>query len=357
MYRESRRKRSGHFERQLSGGDFLRRELHDQLCRLAHLPDLGYRTRDPVYSITEAFSTRFTLEGQRLTGQMLEQSGQPLEKGAARPAAEQMPYQVSETQRQSGLRLQKFADAAFSKGTLAAGILGGQGRMMLISSLKRTLGQPEPVNERQQILKGACSVQKNLPGNEGQVVYNRQDVKSAVGLVVGSLRSAGRLFQTMAEAAEGPQSPLAQADNEILLRMYPFLSVRDDQKTLHAWRGRLKELEIGEANREEADVLRRGIASLEALIQRKQAQKIQFISRFSILRDNAEQAEQLFSAEGFAEELAAELTAAAMPPEDGRRGEARRYSQKEDGYEPESVAGEQSKPEDAAGEDAADSDV
>lgn len=179
MYRESRRKRSGHFERQLSGGDFLRRELHDQLCRLAHLPDLGYRTRDPVYSITEAFSTRFTLEGQRLTGQMLEQSGQPLEEGAARPAAEQMPYQVSETQRQSGLRLQKFADAAFSKGTLAAGILGGQGRMMLISSLKRTLGQPEPVNERQQILKGACSVQKNLPGNEGQVVYNRQDVKSA----------------------------------------------------------------------------------------------------------------------------------------------------------------------------------
>lgn len=127
--------------------------------------------------------------------------------------------------------------------------------------------------------------------------------------------------------------------------------------TLHVWRGRLKELEIGEANREEADVLRRGIASLEALIQRKQAQKIQFISRLSILRDNAEQAEQLFSAEGFAEELAAELTAAAMPPEDGRRGEARRYSQKEDGYEPESVAGEQSKPEDAAGEDAANSDV
>ena len=40
-----------------------------------------------------------------------------------------------------------------------------------------------------------------------------------------------------------------------------------------------------------------------------------------------------------------------------RRGEARRYSQKEDGYEPESVAGEQSKPEDAAGEDAANSDV
>ena len=75
MYRESRRKLTGHVERQLPGGDFLRRELHDQLCRLAHLPDLGYRTRDPVYSITEAFSTRFTLEGQRLAGQMLGQSG------------------------------------------------------------------------------------------------------------------------------------------------------------------------------------------------------------------------------------------------------------------------------------------
>ncbi len=357
MYRESRRKRSGRFEEQLSGANFLRRELHDQLCRLAHLPDIGYRTRDPVYSITEAFSTRFTLEGQRLTGQMLEQNGQPLEGGTARPA-EQMPYQVSEAQRQSGLRLQKFADAAFSKGTLAAGILGGQGRMMLVSSLKRTLGQPEPVNERQQILKGSSSVQKNLPGNGGQTVYNRQDVKSAVGLVVSSLRSAGRLFQTMAEAAEGPQSPLAQADNEVLLRMYPFLSIRDDQKTLNVWRLRLKELEGVESERGPADLLRRSISSLEALIQRKQSQKIQFISRLSVLRDNAGQAERLFSAKGFAEELAAELTAAAMPPEDGRRrGVARRYSQKEDGDEPESVAGEQPKPEDAAGEDAANSDV
>lgn len=280
--------------------------------------------RDPIWHLTETFTTVFNTAGRGLTDELLEPAENDGAGFAARPGeeAEEAPpagdkwdfskhYEPSPLQKQSGLFLRKFGKTAFDGGSLAAGILQGQSRYMLTSCLKRSLGQSEPANAKQEKLFGGSSVHKNLPRNEAQVIFNRNDVKSAVGIVVGSLRSAGRVFETLVQAAESEDSPLVRENVETLRQLYPFLTVERDRKTLDRYREKLKSLREQGAEPELLSMLERSIAKLQAVIDKKTEMKTQFMTKLREYGENAIGAEALFSQPEFIDEVCRELTAAA----------------------------------------------
>mgnify|MGYP001391790748 FL=1 len=141
--------------------------------------DASLKTRDPIWHLTETFATTFNRAGRSLTEQLAGAAGidgtgfeTQRDKSAGNDgtgfevrgeAERQAPqaegkwdftkhYETSPLQKQSGLFLRRFGQTAFDGGSLAAGILQGKSRYMLVSCLKRSIGQSEPVNARQQKL-------------------------------------------------------------------------------------------------------------------------------------------------------------------------------------------------------------
>lgn len=267
------------------------------------------RSVDPVWYLTDNFVSTFNMTGKSMQEQTPATDG----TGVSRESEENQQnglaqgkewdfsphYQASPLQQQNGLFLRKFGQIAFDRGNLAAGILQGRGQLMLMSCMKRTVGQSQPTNIKQEKLFGGSSAHKRLPQKDAQVIFNRNDVKSAVGLVVGSLQSAGRIFSVFDNAANSEGSPLEQESIDTLRQLYPFLSTTRDRDTIERYRMKLSCLKEQGADGEAAGLLERGISKLQAVINKKELMKTQFITKLQMLRYNAAGAEILFFQQGF----------------------------------------------------------
>ena len=341
MYKSVRKKKSSEFVPDRNEGLATLAMIQGDINRSVAL-NAGNKSRDPVWHLTESFATVFNRAGRSLTGQTAETAeydGTGLKsRGENETEAESQQqgkewsfskhYETSPLQKQSGLFLRKFGQTAFDGGNLAAGILQGQSRYMLMSCLKRSLGQSEPKNARQEKLFGGASVHKNLPLRDAQVVFNRNDIKSAVGVVVSSLQSAVRVFDTLERAAESEDSPVVQENVETLRQLYPFLTIDRDRKTLDKYREKLAVLKEQGAGEELVSVLERRIAKLQSVVDKKMEMKTRFMTKLREYSDNAVGAEKLFTQPGFIEQVYEELSEyAAGSGEDGddnqknRRGE------------------------------------
>ena len=138
--------------------------------------------RDPLYHITEDFRQTFDEIGRRhaaaLAGESAggftrtEQAAQPpqwaeQQTGPVRDAQKPNPtnakdlYQMRWSDNQDMVR--RFSETAFQRGTLAGAVMAGTGKMMLVSCLKRTVGQSQPVREQQRRLFEGGSQQRVIP--------------------------------------------------------------------------------------------------------------------------------------------------------------------------------------------------
>ena len=307
-----------------------------QLRRMAGLPQKGCDSRDPVSHVQDVFFTGFATHGRamaQLEGAPFMEAKQPeMEREEAQQSAEQRQapptggmeerYQGSAFGYANEQFYHRFADTAFSKGDLAAGVLQGKGKMMLVSTMKQALGQSPPDNERERKLWANTSAHKKLPLGDARVVFNKGEVRSAVGLTVDSIASGRNALNDMREAAL--LCGRSKGGGETLLRLYPFLSVEEDRQSLENIRRQLREAKGGQ-NADKQRMLEYGERKMQAMIEKKEAMRIRFIQLIDELSANAQRAEEEFSEAGFSDQLFRELYAYApeeydsgedMPPED-----------------------------------------
>lgn len=312
-----------------------------------------FQNRDPVYHVTEDFQKTFDLMGTRKAAQRAgelfsthmkeitpgvsglneEEHGKQM-PGSGRSTASQEEIaqkrarasfleqssmdQMVDPAADEGDRmfLTKFSQIAFQRGTLAAAVLRGTGKMMLFSCLKRTVGQSGPTNPRQRMLFEASSQRRAESGDlPEQVMFNRGQANSAVGLVVDVLNDARRTVDTMVDMAGGKSVPPAGSGAETLSRMYPFLSVGKEQALLAQYRIKLQDANDVSSK----EILKHAMEKTQALVQKKEQMKLRFITALRSVSDSASAALEIFTMPGFAQELVEmqqEMVLPELPPPD-----------------------------------------
>ena len=284
-----------------------------------------FQYRDPLYHVTESFQQTFDRIGQshaaKLGGSPEEEqtrSEEPSPAGRLRPPGQARTEEGTARQRtlpNTEIPLQQFSETAFQRGSLSASILGGTGKMMLVSCLKRTIGQSGPKRIQQQSVFDTGSQRRNIPNRDpDQMVFNRTFAQGAVSLVVDTVRDARRVVQSMEDMAAGT-GELQASDAGTLRAMYPFLDDSRERGLLEQYTAQLARTEDG---RERA-VLQNGLVHTRSLLVKKHQMKTEFINKLRLISDRATEALEEFEAPGFIEELAAALSGPEEllpPPED-----------------------------------------
>ena len=287
--------------------------------------------RDPLYHVTESFQQTFDEIGRRhaaqLAGETVGGFAQPVEdaqtsEGQGQPGGltqeRQTPdptsakafYQMRYPENQDMVR--RFSETAFQRGTMAGAVMAGTGKMMLVSCLKRTVGQSQPVKEQQRRLFEGGSQQRMVPGHApDNVIFNRGFADSAVGLVVDTLRDARRTVESMADLAAGKSDMGREGGAQTLQKMYPFLDDHRERMLIEQYGARLRESD----DSGERQLLQNAYVHAQALLNRKAQMRNEFINKLRFVADRATEALTLFEAPGFAEEVARELEQSEQPPE------------------------------------------
>ena len=358
--------RKGKTGKKRSQSDSVAAPLQARLKDMAGLPQQGYDSRDPVSHVQDVFFTSFAAHGRAMA--QLERS-LPLVQAPA-PAQEQpggqewtggqeqgnvpgqtpvqaparLPtggmeerYQSSPLSYSQGRFIHRFADTAFSRGDLAAGILQGKGKMMLASTMKQAIGQSPPDNEREKKLWSNTSAHKKLPGGDAVAVFNKGDVHSAVALIVDSIASGRNALNDMRDAAIVCRKA---GGNDTLAKLYPFLRVQEDKRTLKHIQAQLQHINSKD-DPEKKRLLEYGAMKMQALIQKKEAMSLKFIQLIDSLSINAQRAEMEFQESGFSDQLFRELYAYA--PLDGDAEGNPAPEEGEGGFPPADEADEQPK--------------
>lgn len=297
----------------------VRRQLRQQLAWAAGVDNL--RGQDPAACVTEDFQQTFDRIGRQHAATMFEETQdmhQPVESlrgqllnGEQTAGQNRLARQPQGTdaglfyEMQDGQRLmQRFSEIAFRRGTMAGAVLNGTGRMMLVSCLKRTLGQSQPVKMQQRRLFAGASQHRLIPGHDrDMVVFNRGFAQSAVGLVVDTLADARNVVDSLTALAEGKSDMGAQDGAETLRRMYPFLSDQKERQLLETYRTRLRNT----ADDEECHLLQNALVHTQALVDRKAQMRNEWIGKLRQIADRAIEALTMFETPGFSDALMEEI--------------------------------------------------
>lgn len=304
------------------------------------------QNRDPLYHITEDFQKTFDLMGRRraerygiiqetrglgnIAPGITNSAGQKSGEGREGPEAAQNAGEGERLSRAAEMDrmvepagdpgnrmfLSRFSEIAFQRGTMAAAVLRGTGKMMLFSCLKRTVGQSQPRNLRQRMLFEGASVRRNVAGRTpDQAVFNRGAIDGAVGLVVDALQDARQTVESLSELAGGKNVLKPGSGAETLQKMYPFLTDERDRALLADYKAQLKT--AGDPG--DQALLEHAVIKTQALITRKKYMKERFITALRQVTDSATSALMEFSQPGFSDEMF-DLLRAAMPPEPPEEG-------------------------------------
>ena len=230
--------------------------------------------------------------------------------------------------------VRRFAQTAFSRGDMASAVMSGTGEMMLFSCLKRTVRQSQPKNFRQSALfQSGASANRNVHGyTQGKVVFNKGAVDSAVGLIVKATQNARRTVDMLTELAEGKNVLQEGSGVETLSRQYPFLSDAKERELLNMYSEALARLNGPEATDRRA-ILERAYRKAQALLEKKQQLRFNFMQHLRFLSNRAQSAIEVFENDSFAQELLNRLneySPAPPPPDD--KGDGREDGE-EGGYE------------------------
>ena len=318
-----------------------RREVRQQLS-LASGESVG-ENKDPVSSVTENFRQTFDSIGCRRAGALTQDmsSGENIAARRTGQAENQAVYPDSfpgqresiaghdrqtpqrtdsgQTMPESGILLEKFSETAFRRGTLSASVLGGTGKMMLVSCLKRSGAQTDPNSRNEAALFGTGNQTRNVPGHApDRMLFSRGVVNSAVGLVVDTLRDARQTVDTLRDMALGTGELRGGIENSALLKLYPFLDTSREKAMAEQYEARLRE----NTDVQERAVLQNALVHTRAMLDRKVSMKEEFINKLRQISDRAVQALEEFEAPGFGEEVwravsGQEANDENIPPDDG----------------------------------------
>lgn len=300
--------------------------LNKSLKSLSGLPTKGCEHRDPVSSVTDCFTASFSAhglamsklkegeeaednslagEGEKQNKADEEAEGKPWSELQLGEKKEEQPtggmeanYQQTKLQKQSGRFIHKFADITFGRGNIAAGILQGEGKILLVSSMKQAVGQAPPTNQRQQKLWGDSSVQREVPSDDSKIIFNEGDVNTAVGIVIDSINSGRNALENLSRiVTEGSIGSGEEA--QALEQMYPFLSTRRERALIETYQERLSAMESDEAGAPERASLEYGLKKTQAILQKKQAMCARFAAVSDVMAGRAKTAEEEFSEAAF----------------------------------------------------------
>ena len=295
-----------------------------------------FRHRDPLYHVTENFQQTFDRIGRSHARSAAEAEAPEAEAAGAAGSeqAQKMQRRPDGAQpRETGgqmlwtgnvpSELTKFSDTAFQRGAMSASVLNGTGKMMLVSCLKRTVGESGPKRLQQQTLFGTGSQLRNIPGRSpDQMVFNRTFAKGALGIVVDTLRDARRVVDSMADMAQGT-GELQSADSTTLRTMYPFLDNSRDLALEAEYREKLAHC----TDEREKPVLQNALVQVLSLKAKKAQMKNEFISKLRFLSDRATETLAELEPPGTLDEIISSVWGDREPdlpenPEEGTDGDA-----------------------------------
>jgi hypothetical protein len=208
--------------------------------------------------------------------------------------------------------LRRFSETAFKRGALSGAVMRGTGRMMLLSCLKRTVGQSHPKNFRQRMLFENASATRNIKGRSpDKAVFNKGDFDSAIGLAVDVTRDARRAVDSLSDLAE--KGFEGSNGSGTLQKMYPFLSIAKEQALLEQYKQALSGLS-GPESAAKRQVVQRAALKTRAVITKKRQMRDAFIQHLRSLSDQATAALHVFQQEEFRSAVFEEL--AAPPPDE-----------------------------------------
>lgn len=305
----------------------LRERVERQLAAAANAEPSEHN--DPLYSVTETFQQSFQRIGRRRVGVEEEtdaeqseeeqqsetrkspQAEEPREneEKAGQSARRQTPPETGEEANAEPMR--KFSSMAFERGELSAAVLQGTGKLALISCLKRAAGN----SEQSATLFGLGAQTRNVPSRDpDQMMFHRNFAKSAVGLVVDTLRDARQTVDSLVEMAMGTGEFRPEDGGVTLHTMYPFLDDSRERALLEERRERLK----GDCTPDERAILENAAVRASALIAKKARMKEEFIQKLREVSDRAAEALAELEAPETLEEAAQALsgteTDAPNPP-------------------------------------------
>lgn len=317
-----------------NGADALREHLERQLS-LSVEPGMP-RSEDPLYAVTESFQREFRNIGlarsERFLGEKDRQEQSEDEEKARQ--TEDVGKTSQETQKREGAPdtghrikgapVEEFSKMAFTRGELSAAVLQGTGKMALISCLKRSAGQPQQGTT----LFGLGAQTSNVPSRDpDQMMFHRNFAKSAVGLVVDTLRDARQTVDSLTEMAMGTDNFRAEDGGVTLRTMYPFLDDSREKLLLEERRERLR----GDCTPEERAILENAAVHAEALIAKKARMKEEFIQKLREISDRATQALAELERPETLEEAAQALSELDIPvPPDDAPPSGDTFTDKED---------------------------
>ncbi len=288
-----------------------------------------FQHRDPLYHVTEDFHQTFDRIGHRhaseLTGGFSSEEAakesrnqeQTAEQSALRAPAAKSGGKTMRADKVSSA-LTRFSETAFQRGTMAASVLNGTGKMMLVSCIKRAVGESGPKRLQQQSLLKTGSQLRNVPGYApDQVLFHRNVTKGALGIVVDTLRDARRVVDSMTALAQG-KGEIRDGNATALGAMYPFLDDRRDRELEAQYREALGSC----TDQREKPVLQNALVQVLALRAKKAQMKNEFINKLRFISDRAIETLTELEAPGIEDDIITSVweTAAAEMPENPDEG-------------------------------------
>ncbi len=290
-----------------------------------------FRHRDPLYHVTESFQQTFDRIGrehaQRAAGGFSDKAPEEASEEGGEKDRERKPKKETTQEHGPGAAalkhgddgrlwtgnvptaLTRFSETAFQRGAMSASVLNGTGKMMLVSCLKRTVGESGPKRVQQQSLLGTGSQLRNVPGRSpDQMVFNRSFAKGALGIVVDTVRDARRVADSMADMAQGT-GELSGEDSATLRTMYPFLDDSRDRALEAEYREKLAQCD----DEREKPVLQNALVQAVSLRAKKAQMKNEFINKLRFLSDRATETLSELEAPGTLDELVSEAWGDAVP--------------------------------------------
>jgi len=296
---------------------------------------LRTQNEDPVFRLIDGFSEEFDAVGRARSAEHSDGQAGENEKtpefrestGEAelRKRHDSPVYSHSASELQTGDFKDRFSSHAFRHGRLAASVMAGKGKEMLVTCFKRAGTDSRPETGWQRSLEAGKAVSVPLMNQSADVTFVR-DVNSAVGITLDAIRSAGRtldIFRQLAGDDEAhSQNRLEKHGVETMRELYPFLKLDGDNELIARYKNEQKQLEGDRSpeGRMRAQALESALRKATAVKARKEFQKQRFLTVLTRIQNHVKEAEKLFSSDGFQAEMIEELTKAPdVPPEDNNR--------------------------------------
>lgn len=297
---------------------------------------------DPLYHVTESFQQNFDRIGrshaaaaggfrsepedakheeQTLSESEREQKDRKTtedDRRANTPGKESKDKRPEETS-----PLTKFSEIAFRRGAMSSAVLNGTGKMMLVSCLKRTAYQNDAKKLQQRSLLVKSARVRPVPGHSpDQFLVNQGFARSALGIVVDTLRDARRVVESMTLIARSADEA-TQSDRAALYRLYPFLDDSRDAELEAEYREKLAAC----TDERMKPVLQNALVKTISLRAKKAQMKNEFINKLRFISDRATETLSELEAAGIEDELVAaafgeESDELPENPDEGADGDA-----------------------------------